>query len=133
VLTKRTIRLENIEFSVSCWDPALDEEAKLRPVWVRVRGFPMKLWFFHEFARLFEPYGQVLALDPDTVEHVDFKVARVRVGLYNVMHLPPLTCILYCDPNGFWTHHDVSMEIESCPFGSFNPPPPPPLPSCPSG
>jgi Domain of unknown function (DUF4283) len=121
VLMKGTLRLENTEFPVSCWDPALDEGAKLRPVWVRVRGFPMKLWFFHEFARLFEPYGQVLALDQDIAEHVDFRVAHVRVGLCDAMHLPPLQWILYCDPNGFWTRYDVTMEVESGSFGVFHP------------
>jgi hypothetical protein len=39
VITKGTIRLENIEFPVSCWDPTLDEGAKLRLVWVKVQGF----------------------------------------------------------------------------------------------
>jgi hypothetical protein len=61
----------------------------------------MKLWFFHEFARLFEPYGHVLALDPNTAKHVDFRATRVRMGLCAAMYLPQLTWILYCDPNGF--------------------------------
>jgi hypothetical protein len=39
VILKGSIRLENIEFPVSCWDLALDEGAKLRPIWVTVRGF----------------------------------------------------------------------------------------------
>jgi Domain of unknown function (DUF4283) len=64
------LRLKNSDLPVSRWDPAMDEGAWLRLVWVLVRGFPMKLWFFHEFSRLFEPYGQVLALDQATIEHI---------------------------------------------------------------
>jgi hypothetical protein len=59
----------------------MDEGVRLRPVWVLVRVFTMKLWFFHEFVKLFEPYSQVLALDQATAEHLDFRMARVRVGL----------------------------------------------------
>jgi hypothetical protein len=50
----------------------------------------MKLWFFHEFAHLFEPYGQVLALVPETVEHTDFLLARMRVGICDTVQLPSL-------------------------------------------
>jgi hypothetical protein len=50
----------------------------------------MKLWFFHEFARLLEPFGQVLALDRATTEHTDFRATRVPVGLCDVVQLPPL-------------------------------------------
>jgi hypothetical protein len=101
----------------------MDESARLRPVWVQIRGFPMKLWFFHEFSYLFEPYGQVLALDQAIAEHIDFRVARVRVGFCDTVQLPLLQWITYCDPNEFWPRYDVLMEVEQ---GGFVPPPPPP-------
>ena len=56
---------------------------RLRTVWIQVRGFPLVLWYFHDFVRLFEPYGQVLALDPATANHEDFRVARVKVRVYD--------------------------------------------------
>jgi hypothetical protein len=83
----------------------------------------MKLWFFHEFSHLFEPYGQVLALDHATAEYTDFRIARVRVGFCDTVKLPPMHWITYCDPNGFWTRYNISMEVEQ---GRFVPPPPPP-------
>jgi hypothetical protein len=60
-----------------------------------VLGFLMKLWYFHEFVRLFEPYCQVLTLDPVTADHLDFRVARVRVGLCDNRDLSALLWMLY--------------------------------------
>jgi hypothetical protein len=79
----------------------------------------MKLWFFHEFARLFEPYGHILTLDPNTADMLIFGQQEYVWSFCDAMHLPQLTWILYCDPNGFWTQYDVTMEIESDPFGTF--------------
>jgi Domain of unknown function (DUF4283) len=117
VTNRGSLRVENMDLPVARWDPAMDEGAKLRPVWVQVRGFPMKLWFFHEFTHLFEPFGQVLALDPATAEHLDFRVARVRVGLCAATQLPSMQWVMYCDPQGYWTRYDVSMEVEQPAFG----------------
>jgi hypothetical protein len=86
----------------------------------------MKLCFFHEFAHLFASYGQVFSLDPATAEHIDFREARVRVGLCDGRHIPPLSWIIYCDPSGFWTRYDIEMEVEQS--GVQAPPIPPPLP-----
>jgi hypothetical protein len=47
--------------------------------------------------KLFEPFRQVLALDPATADHLDFHVARVRVGLCDDRHIPALIWIMYCD------------------------------------
>jgi uncharacterized membrane protein YgcG len=107
-----TLRIENVDLPVQCWDPAIDESLRLRPVWVLVRGFPMKVWYFHEFAHLFEPYGQVLALDPATTDHIDFRVARVRVSLCDNRDLSAQLWILYYDQSGFWSRFDVPLEIE---------------------
>jgi hypothetical protein len=96
----------------------MDEGAKFCPVRVQIRGFLMKLWFFHEFARLLEPFGQVLALNPATAEHTDFRVARVRVGLCDAIQLPPLQWIMYYDPNAFWTRYDVGMKVKQGPVTS---------------
>jgi hypothetical protein len=49
----------------------------------------MKLWFFHEFFHLFEPYDQVVALDLETAEHKDFREVRVWVGFCDIVQLPP--------------------------------------------
>jgi Domain of unknown function (DUF4283) len=117
VTNRGSLRVENMDLPVARWDPAMDEGAKLRPMWVQVRGFPMKLWFFHEFTHLFEPFGQVLAMDPATAEHLDFRVARVRVRLCEATQLPPLQWVMYCDPQGYWTRYDVSMEVEQPTFG----------------
>lgn len=106
--------------SVNRWDSAMDEGVRLRPAWILIRGFPMKLRYFHEFAHLSEPYGQVLALDPETTDHIDFRVARVRVGLCDDWLLPPLSWILYCDQSGYWNRYDIEMEVEQ----SIPPPPP---------
>jgi Domain of unknown function (DUF4283) len=81
VTTQGVLRLENNDLPMARWDPAMDVGARLRPIWVQIRGFPMKLWFFHEFSKLLKPYGQVLALDHDNAKHIDFRVARVYVGL----------------------------------------------------
>lgn len=81
VTSHGTLRSKDVDLPAHHWDLALDEGIRLRPVWVQVRGFSTKLWFFHEFVKLFEPYGQVLVLDPATLDHIDFRVARVRVGL----------------------------------------------------
>jgi Domain of unknown function (DUF4283) len=108
-----------VDLPVQRWDPTIDEGLRLCPVWVLVWGFPMKLWYFYEFAHLFEPYGQVLALDSVTADHIDFRVARVCVGLCDNRDLPALLWMLYCDQSGFWSHFDVSLEIEQ--------PPPPPV------
>jgi hypothetical protein len=51
----------------------------------------MKLWFFHEFVKLFEPYGQVLALDQATTGHLDFHATCVKIGLYDDRHIPHAT------------------------------------------
>jgi hypothetical protein len=68
----------------------------------------MKLWYFHEFVHLFEPYGQVLAFDLATTNHLDFRVARVRVGLCDDQ-IPPPIWLMYYDQGGFWSHYDVSL------------------------
>jgi hypothetical protein len=44
---------------------------------------------FHEFTHIFEPFEQLLALDQVT-KHLDFRVARVHVGLCEVTQLSPL-------------------------------------------
>jgi hypothetical protein len=106
------MRIENIDLPVQRWDSAIDEGLRLHPVWVLVRGFPMKLWYFHEFSRLFEPYGQVLALNPATTDHIDFRVTLVRMGLCDNRDLSVLLWMLYCDQSGFWSCFDVSLEIE---------------------
>jgi Domain of unknown function (DUF4283) len=112
ITTRGFLRLENNELSVSRWDPAMDEGARLQPVWIQVWGFPMKLWFFNEFVHLFELYGQVLALAPEIAEHTDFRVAWVRVGFCDTVQLSLLQWITYYDPNGFWTRYDVSMVVK---------------------
>jgi Domain of unknown function (DUF4283) len=90
VTTHGALRIENVNLSAHFWDPVIDEDLHLRPVWILVRVFSMKLWYFHEFARIFEPYGQVLVLDPATVDNIDFRVACVRVGLCDKQDLPAL-------------------------------------------
>jgi hypothetical protein len=84
----------------------------------------MKLWYFHEFVKLFAPFGQVLALDPITAEHLDFHVARVRVGLCDDRHVPSLMWLIYYDQSSFWSQYDISLEIEQ--VGPVMPPPHPP-------
>jgi hypothetical protein len=68
----------------------MDKSARLQPVWVLVKGFPMELWFFHEFSHLFESYRQVPAVDHATAKHTDFRGAQVRVNCYDIVRLPPL-------------------------------------------
>lgn len=48
----------------------------------------------------------------------------MQVGLCDDVHLPPLSWIMYCDPNGFWTRYDVVMEVEQGHYGQVLPPPP---------
>jgi Domain of unknown function (DUF4283) len=79
----------------------MDERVRLRPMWILICGFPMKLWYFYEFVKLFEPFGQVLVLDPATADQLDFRVARMRVGLCDDRHIPTLMWIMYCDQGGF--------------------------------
>jgi hypothetical protein len=74
--------------------------------------------------KLFAPFGQVLALDPITAEYLDFRVARVRVGLCDDRHVPSLMWLMYCDQSGFWSRYDISLEIEQ--VGPMMPPPHPP-------
>jgi uncharacterized membrane protein YgcG len=112
VAVRGTLHIENVDLPVQRWDPAIDESLRLRPVWVLVRGFSMKVWYFHEFAHLFEPYRQVLALDPSTTDHIDFRVARVRVSSCDNRDLSAQLWILYYDQSGFWSRFDVSLEIE---------------------
>jgi hypothetical protein len=58
-------------------------------------------------------------MDQATTEHLDFRVARVRVGLCEATQLPPLQWVMYCDPQGYWTRYDVSMEVEHPAFGQM--------------
>jgi hypothetical protein len=72
----------------------------------------MKLWYFHEFVKLFELFCQVLVLDPVTADHLDFRVAHVRVGLSDDHHVPSLMRLMYYDQSEFWSRYDISLEIE---------------------
>jgi hypothetical protein len=40
--------------------------------------------------KLFAPIGQVLAFDPTTAEHLDLRVAHVRMGMCDDRHVPSL-------------------------------------------
>lgn len=86
----------------------------------------MKLWFFHEFVCLFEPYGQMMALDPATAKHLDFHAAQIRVGLCDDRHIPNLSWIMYYDQNGYWTRYDVAVKVEQDLYAPPPHSPPPP-------
>lgn len=62
---KKWLRLEDIQFPILKWDPSFDAGNRLHSVWIRIRGFPMNLWTWIEFANIVGPFGAVvLELDP---------------------------------------------------------------------
>lgn len=89
VLHAGSVRLENVDFKVS---PSMDEGDRLKSVWLNVRGFPMKLWQYHEFEKLVEDFEVLLNVNNRTR---GLYVLRLGSELEFVISLPFLG-VGYC-------------------------------------
>ncbi|KAF3320013.1 hypothetical protein FCM35_KLT22412 [Carex littledalei] len=112
-LHRGTIRLDNVIFKVSPWDPCFSEGLRMIPCWVRIRGFPHKFWEWEEFEGVFSDFGAtVLELDPGTQFKYERRFARVRLGMCDPMLLPSTHWLMHRDPGGYLSRFDLIFELE---------------------
>lgn len=92
-------------------------------IWIRVRGFPMMLWQTSEFECLIEDFGAIL-LDQDhaTVNYLEWRYARLKIGICDPKLIPDSHWIMYRDASGHVSRYDILFDIEHYHAGSyFNP------------
>lgn len=112
-LNRGTIRLDNVIFKVSPWDPCFSEGLRMIPCWVRIRGFPHKFWEWEEFESVFSDFGAtVLEMDPGTKFKYERRFARVRLGMCDLMLLPQTHWLMHRDPGAYLSRFDLIFEIE---------------------
>jgi hypothetical protein len=90
----------------------MDEGDRLKSVWLNVRGFPKKLWQYHEFEKLVEDFGVLLDVDNRTRGHYVFTEARLRVGVCDISAIPKRVCILYRNERNEWRKYEVEFHID---------------------
>lgn len=112
-LNRGTIRLDNVIFKVSLWNPCFSEGLRMIPCWVRIRGFPHKFWEWEEFESVFSDFGAtVLEMDPGTKFKYERRFARVRLGMCDLMLLPQTHWLMHRDPGAYLSRFDLIFEIE---------------------
>lgn len=112
-LNRGSVRLDNVVFKVSPWDPCYAEGLRMIPCWVRIRGFPSKFWQWEAFETIFSDFGAtVLELDPGTFFRSKRRFARVRLGVCDLMLLPATHWVLHRDPGGYLSPFDLIIELE---------------------
>ncbi|KAK2359679.1 zinc finger CCCH domain-containing protein [Trifolium repens] len=65
--------------TVKPWRP--DILPKGRRIWVRLFGVPLHIWSFEGFKKIIWRYGNLLKLDPDTMEQSRLDVARAQIAV----------------------------------------------------
>lgn len=107
-LNRGSIRLDNVIFKVSPWDPCFSEGLRMIPCWVRIRGFPHKFWEWEDFEGIFSDFGAtVLELDPGTQFKYERRFARVRLGMCDPMLLPATHWLMHRDPGDYLSRFDL--------------------------
>lgn len=152
---RRWLRMEDVQFPIVRWDASFDAGRRLTSAWVRLVGFPYRLWSWEEFNRILSPFGAVvLELDPATRSRYDYRFARIRIGIGDISALPTQHNLTYRAPNGFVSTFDIDFTIETAKtehvnawrgrlngrpfpngthFGVIPPPPAIPAPHLPTG
>lgn len=112
-LARGHVLLDNIPFKVSPWDPCYSKGLRMIPQWVKVRGFPAKVWQWEEFEHIFSDFGAtVLELDPSTQLKRDRQVARLRLGMCDPMLLPSTHWVMHRNSGGYLSRFDLIFELE---------------------
>jgi hypothetical protein len=63
--------------SVTPWRPYIRPRG--RRIWVRLFGVPLHIWSWEGFKKIIWRYGTLLNLDPETLDHSRFDVARAQI------------------------------------------------------
>lgn len=111
MLSDSFIYLEGVRFEVRRWDPARDDGFRLRSIWVRIEGFPIKLWHRHEFERLVEDFAVVLDLDQATERLRDYTAAKVRLGVCDPRQIPTVQWIRFKNRRNEWRSYQVRYTV----------------------
>lgn len=111
---KKWLKMEGYQFPILRWDASFNAGRRLTSVWVRLIGFPYKLWSWEEFDRFVSPFGAVvLELDPGTRSRHDYRFARIRLGIGDLSTLPAQHNLTHRAPNGFVSSYDIDLEVET--------------------
>lgn len=102
-----------VEFQIRPWDPKMGEGTWMKSVWLKIRGFPKKLWLRHEFEKLVDSFGGVLLqMDKKTEVRYDYRGTHIRVAVCDYKHIPQGRLIRYKDGNNEWRKYQIQIVIK---------------------
>lgn len=85
------------------------------PVWIKMYGLPYRFFKPVEYQRIADSLSGGILLDVDrkVIDHVDFRVLQMKVGVCDKKIIPPLKKLKFVEDDGEVKFFVMRFEIES--------------------